>query len=79
MSKLSLEGRVGVDWVEIERGIVGREKNVQSQRDMKNYIWEVANNYVWLECEGRASHSVLLKKDGSRSWGRGREAGANRA
>lgn len=79
MSKLSLEGRVGVDWVEIERGIVGREKNVQSQRDMKNYIWEVANNCVWLECEGRASHSVLLKKDGSRSWGRGREAGANRA
>lgn len=46
---------------------------------MKNYIWEVANNCVWLECEGRASHSVLLKKDGSRSWGRGREAGANRA
>lgn len=37
MSKLHLEGRVGVDWLEMERGVVGRGgKNVQSQRDMKD-------------------------------------------
>lgn len=70
MSKLILEGPVGVDWVEMERGVVGREKTVQSQRDMKNYIWEVVNNCVWLECEVRASHSVLLKEVWSRCWGR---------
>lgn len=33
MSKLSLEGRVGVDWVEIERGIVGREKKMFKARE----------------------------------------------
>lgn len=26
MSKLRLEGWIGVDWVEMERGVVGREK-----------------------------------------------------
>lgn len=35
-SKLCLEGWGGVDWVGTERYVVGREKMVQSQRDMKD-------------------------------------------
>lgn len=39
MSKLSLEGRVGVDWVEIERGIVGRGKKCSKpERHEKLYL-----------------------------------------
>lgn len=54
--------------MEMERCVAGREKNVQSQRDMKDYIWEVVNYCVWLECGVRASHALLLK-DRRRSWG----------
>lgn len=35
MSKLSLEGRVGVDWVEMERGVVGREKMFKARETGK--------------------------------------------
>lgn len=50
--------------------MVGREKkNVQSQRDTKDYTWQVANNCAWLECEVRVSDALLFKKDGNRRWG----------
>lgn len=45
-----------------------QRKNVQSQRDMEDCIWEVVNYCVWRECEVRASQAVLLKKDRRSRW-----------
>lgn len=60
--------------MEIERGVVGKEKHVQSQRDMKDSIWEVVDNCAWLECEVRASDAMLFKKGiGDGGIGRGRQ------
>lgn len=46
------------------------EKKIHSKPERhKDYIWEVVNNCAWLECEVKASNSVLLNKDGIRRLG----------
>lgn len=54
--------------MEMEKGMVVREKICSKPETHKDYIWEVVNNCAWLECEVKASYAVLLNKDGTRRW-----------
>lgn len=49
--------------------VVREKKKCSKPERHKNYIWEVVNNCAWLECEVKASYTVLLKKNGTRRWG----------